>query len=134
MSAFFELRIYQIFPGKMDEWLSFMEKTIMPFQVEQGMVIHGSFVMNSSDQFALENGERVMNSEKKGNTYVWIRRFESQEEKNQFSLKKTLELQDRIDLLECKIENNETIYSFFNRLLMVLCVVNLLVTIFTKFL
>ena len=81
MSAFFELRIYQIFPGKMDEWLSFMEKKIMPFQVEQGMVIHGSFVMDSSDQFALENGERVMNSEKKGNTYVWIRRFESQEEK-----------------------------------------------------
>ena len=55
MSAFFELRIYQIFPGKMDEWLSFMEKTIMPFQVEQGMVIHGSFVMDSSDQFAIEN-------------------------------------------------------------------------------
>ena len=81
MSAFFELRIYQIFPGKMDEWLSFMEKTIMPFQVEKGMVIHGSFVMDSSDQFAFENGERVMNSEKKGNTYVWIRRFESQEEK-----------------------------------------------------
>ena len=81
MSAFFELRIYQIFPGKMGEWLSFMEKTIMPFQIEQGMVIHGSFVMDSSDQFALENGERVMNSEKKGNTYVWIRRFESQEEK-----------------------------------------------------
>ena len=81
MNAFFELRIYQIFPGKMDEWLSFMEKTIMPFQVEQGMVIHGSFVMDSSDQFALENGERVMNSEKKGNNYVWIRRFENQEEK-----------------------------------------------------
>ena len=39
MSAFFELRIYQIFPGKMDEWISFMEKTIMPFQVAQGMVI-----------------------------------------------------------------------------------------------
>ena len=81
MSAFFELRIYQIFPGKMDEWLSFMGKKIMPFQVEQGMVIHGSFVMDSSDQFAVENGERVMNSEKKGNTYVWIRRFENQEEK-----------------------------------------------------
>ena len=81
MSSFFELRTYKIFPGKMDEWLSFMEKTIMPFQVEQGMVIHGSFVMDSSDQFALENGERVMNSEKKGNNYVWIRRFENQEEK-----------------------------------------------------
>ena len=81
MSAFFELRVYQISPGKMDEWVSYMEKTIMPFQVEKGMVIHGSFVMDSSDQFALENGERVMNSEENGNTYVWIRRFESQEEK-----------------------------------------------------
>ena len=81
MSAFFELRVYQISPGKMDEWVSYMENTIMPFQIEKGMVIHGSFVMDSSDQFALENGERVMNSEKKGNTYVWIRRFESQEEK-----------------------------------------------------
>ena len=81
MSAFFELRIYQISPGKMDEWVSYMEKTIMPFQVEKGMVIHGSFVMDSPDQFALENGERVMNSEEKGNTYVWIRRFENQEEK-----------------------------------------------------
>ena len=81
MSAFFELRIYQIFPGKMDEWVSFMEKTVMPFQVEQGMVIHGSFVMDSSDQFALENVERVMNSEIKGNTYVWIRRFESEDQK-----------------------------------------------------
>ena len=47
MSAFFELRIYQIAPGKMNEWVSFMEKTIMPFQVEKGMVIHGSFVMDS---------------------------------------------------------------------------------------
>ena len=81
MSAFFELRVYQISPGKMDEWVSYMEKTIMPFQVEKGMVIHGSFVMDSSDQFALENGDRVMNTEEKGNTYVWIRRFESQEEK-----------------------------------------------------
>ena len=81
MSAFFELRVYQISPGKMDEWVSYMEKTIMPFQVEKGMVIHGSFVMDSSDQFALVNDERVMNSEEKGNTYVWIRRFESREEK-----------------------------------------------------
>jgi hypothetical protein len=81
MSAFFELRIYQIFPGKMSEWVSFMEKTVMPFQVEKGMVIHGSFIMDSSDQFALENGERVLNSEVKGNTYVWIRRFESNEQK-----------------------------------------------------
>ena len=65
----------------MNEWVSFMEKIVMPFQVEKGMVIHGSFIMDSSDQFALENGERVLNSEVKGNTYVWIRRFESKDQK-----------------------------------------------------
>ena len=81
MCSFFVFIVYQTTPGKMDEWVSYMEKTIMPFQVEKGMVIHGSFVMDSSDQFALENGERVMHSGEKGNTYVWIRRFGSQEEK-----------------------------------------------------
>ena len=58
MSAFFELRTYKIFPGKMEEWLKYMEKTIIPFQVSKGMVIHGSFTV----------GNDV-------NTYVWIRRF-----------------------------------------------------------
>ena len=96
--CFFELRIYQIAPGKMNEWVSFMEKTIMPFQVEKGMVIHGSFVMDSSDQFALENGERVMNSETKGNTYVWIRRFENQEEKLDF-IKKFMKVRSGLKTL-----------------------------------
>ena len=81
MSAFFELRIYQVLPGKMQEWLSFMEDTIIPYQVKKGMVIHGSFVMDSSDEFSIQNGERIMNSETKGNTYVWIRRFENKEHK-----------------------------------------------------
>ena len=81
MSAFFELRIYQVLPGKMQEWLSFMEDTIIPYQVKNGMVIHGSFVMDSSDEFFIQNGERIMNSETKGNTYVWIRRFENKEHK-----------------------------------------------------
>jgi hypothetical protein len=81
MSAFFELRIYQVLPGKMQEWLSFMEDTIIPYQVKNGMVIHGSFVMDSSDEFSIQNGERIMNSETKGNTYVWIRRFENKEHK-----------------------------------------------------
>ena len=58
MSAFFELRTYKIFPGKMEEWLEYMEKTIIPFQVSKGMVIHGSFTVDSD-----------------ANTYVWIRRF-----------------------------------------------------------
>ena len=81
MSAFFELRIYQVLPGKMQEWLSFMEDTIIPYQVKNGMVIHGSFIMDSSDELSIQNGERIMNSETKGNTYVWIRRFENKEHK-----------------------------------------------------
>ena len=31
MSAFLELRIYQVLPGKMEEWLTFMEDTIIPY-------------------------------------------------------------------------------------------------------
>ena len=81
MASFFELRIYQVQPGKMQEWLSFMEETVIPFQVKQGMVIHGSFTMDSTDEFSLKNGERVMDSTQKGETYVWIRRFESAEQK-----------------------------------------------------
>ena len=38
---FFELRIYKVFPDKADEWLEFMEKTIVPFQRLKGMDIVG---------------------------------------------------------------------------------------------
>ena len=65
MSAFFELRTYKVYPGKMDEWLSYMEKTIIAFQVSKGMVIHGSFSV-------------IGDNEK----YIWIRRFESQDHKD----------------------------------------------------
>ena len=65
MSAFFELRTYKIYPGKMYEWLSYMEKTIIPFQVSKGMVIHGSFSVKDDKE-----------------TYIWIRRFKSEEHKN----------------------------------------------------
>ena len=34
--AFYELRQYEIRPGKMDEWLKLMEEEIIPFQIEQG--------------------------------------------------------------------------------------------------
>tara|TARA_B100000686_G_C16803998_1_gene988421 strand:- start:1538 stop:1864 length:327 start_codon:yes stop_codon:yes gene_type:complete len=64
MSEFFELRTYKIFPGKMEEWLKYMEKTIIPFQVSKGMVIHGSFTVDSDV-----------------NTYVWIRRFKDSSHK-----------------------------------------------------
>ena len=39
MNEFFELRIYQVFQGKMIEWLELMENTIIPFQVSKGMII-----------------------------------------------------------------------------------------------
>jgi|TARA_B100001059_G_scaffold81199_1_gene79223 hypothetical protein len=66
MSAFFELRTYKIFPGKMNEWIDFMEKTIIPFQVSKGMIIHGSFTVDKEKE-----------------TYIWIRRFKNQEHKDE---------------------------------------------------
>ena len=60
--SFFELRQYPTYPGKMDDWVTFMEDTIIPFQVAQGMVITGSF--RCDDDL----------------TYVWTRRFETEQE------------------------------------------------------
>ena len=75
MSEFFELRIYQVFPGKMTEWLELMENTIIPFQVSKGMIIHGSFTEKSFDRFYLKNGKREMETLENRNLYIWIRRF-----------------------------------------------------------
>lgn len=61
--AFYELRQYKILPGKMDDWVAFMEQTIIPFQVAQGMVITGSFRGEEDDT-----------------AYFWMRRFENDEE------------------------------------------------------
>ncbi len=60
---FYELRRYRIQDGRMDEWVAFMEGTIIPFQVAKGMVIAGSF-----------RGEDET-------TYVWMRRFASEQER-----------------------------------------------------
>ena len=62
--AFYELRQYEIRPGKMDEWLKLMEEEIIPFQIEQGMVIAGSFRGEEDDS-----------------VYIWIRRFENEAER-----------------------------------------------------
>ena len=59
--AFYELRRYHINPGRMDEWVAFMEGTIVPFQVSKGMVITGSFRGEEDDT-----------------VYVWMRRFDSE--------------------------------------------------------
>jgi hypothetical protein len=64
--AFYELRQYKIRPGKMEAWLEFMQTVIIPFQVKQGMVISGSFRGEEDDS-----------------VYVWIRRFESEAQREQ---------------------------------------------------
>ena len=61
---FFELRQYVIRPGKKDEWVRMMEDEIIPFQQSQGMVIVGSFTGEEDDS-----------------VYVWIRRFDSEAER-----------------------------------------------------
>lgn len=63
---FFELRQYRTRPGKRDEWVEFMEGEIIPYQISKGMVVIGSFV-----------------GEEEEDLYVWIRRFESEEQREQ---------------------------------------------------
>ena len=60
---FFELREYRTLPGRRQDWVDFMEQTIIPFQVSKGMVILGSFVGQEEDDL-----------------YIWVRRFESEEQ------------------------------------------------------
>ena len=61
---FFELREYRTKPGQRENWVRFMEETIIPFQTGKGMVIVGSFVGEEED-----------------NLYIWVRRFASEEER-----------------------------------------------------
>ena len=62
----FELRQYRTRPGKRDEWIEFMEGEIIPYQISKGMVVVGSFV-----------------GEEEEDIYIWIRRFESEEQRVQ---------------------------------------------------
>ena len=61
---FYELRQYKILPGRMVDWVEFMENDIIPFQVSRGMVITGSWRGEEDDT-----------------VYVWMRRFESEAER-----------------------------------------------------
>ena len=61
---FLELRQYRTHPGQRNNWVKYMEEIIIPFQVSKGMVIVGSFV-----------------GELEQDLYVWIRRFESESER-----------------------------------------------------
>ena len=62
--AFFELRQYRTKPGKREEWLKFMDEVIIPYQVSKGMIVTGSFAGETEEDL-----------------YVWLRRFESEEER-----------------------------------------------------
>lgn len=62
--AFYELRQYEIRPGKMEAWIKLMEEEIIPFQVSKGMIISGSFRGEDDDS-----------------VYIWLRRFESESER-----------------------------------------------------
>lgn len=61
---FFELRQYRMKPGKNAEWVKMMEDEIIPFQASKGMVIVGSFTSPQEEDL-----------------YTWMRRFESEEER-----------------------------------------------------
>jgi hypothetical protein len=61
---FFELRQYRTKEGQRENWVRFMEEKIIPFQIAQGMVVIGSFVGQEEEDL-----------------YVWIRRFESEEQR-----------------------------------------------------
>lgn len=61
---FYEIRRYQSKPGRRDEWVRYMEDVVIPFQQSKGMTVTASFVDEQD-----ENG------------YVWIRRFESEAER-----------------------------------------------------
>lgn len=60
----FELRQYRLKPGQRERWVKWMEEKIIPYQVALGVTVLGSFV-----------------AEEDPDLYVWIRRFDSEEER-----------------------------------------------------
>ncbi len=64
--AFFELRQYRTQPGQRENWVKYMEETVLPFQISKGMVVIGSFIGEEEDDL-----------------YVWIRRFESEAQREE---------------------------------------------------
>ena len=56
-----ELREYTVRPGKRDEWVRMMETEIIPFQIQNGIAVLGSFVCEDNDGI-----------------YVWMRRFDDE--------------------------------------------------------
>jgi hypothetical protein len=64
MTAFYEIRRYEVRPGQMDAWVAHFESVILPFQVARGVVVAGIFRGETDDT-----------------AFFWIRRFESEAER-----------------------------------------------------
>ncbi|MFC4532250.1 NIPSNAP family protein [Sphaerisporangium dianthi] len=60
---FYEIRRYQARPGMRDEWVEYMEGTVIPYMTERGMSVIASLV-----------------DEEDPDGYVTLRRFESEAE------------------------------------------------------
>ena len=99
---FFELRIYKVFPDKADEWLEFMEKTIVPFQRLKGMDIVGNFYSESFDLIFNDGVKAHVNRNKDDRTYIWIRKFESKEQMKDL-YKKVYESPEWLDTMNDKV-------------------------------
>lgn len=65
-AALLELRQYRVLPGRRDEWVKLMDEVVVPFQIAKGMVIIGTFIADEDPDL-----------------YVWIRRFENEDERQQ---------------------------------------------------
>ena len=83
---FFELRNYRILDGKRNEWVKLMEEEVIPFQISKGMVVVGSFT-----------------GEQEPDLYVWIRRFDSEEQREQL-YKAVYESDEWLKVLKPKID------------------------------
>lgn len=59
--AFYEIRQYEVRPGKMESWTKMFDEEILPYQVSKGMVIAG-----------------VFRGEEDDSVFFWIRRFKSE--------------------------------------------------------
>lgn len=58
---YYEIRRYQVRPGRREEWVRYMEDVVIPFQASLGVDVTASFA-DAED----EDG------------YVWMRRFEDE--------------------------------------------------------
>ncbi len=59
--AFYEIRQYEIRPGKMAEWLKLFNEVVLPFQMSKGMVVPGVFSGEADDTM-----------------FFWMRRFDDE--------------------------------------------------------